>query len=143
MKITPAEKTDYGILRTLFLQERRSTFYWLDPSVFQLKDFDTLTKGETILVARIGETVVGFISIWMKSRFIHHLYVDQDHQSKGIGSALLKAAIQITDLPITLKCLENNSRAVIFYQQKGFSIKERGLSEHGPYILFELTGSIK
>lgn len=143
MKITPAQKNDYDILRTLFLQERRSTFYWLDPSVFQLKDFDSLTKGEIILVARIDKTVVGFISIWMKNRFIHHLYVDQDYQSKGIGSALLQAAIQKTDFPITLKCLENNTKAVIFYQQKGFTIKERGLSEHGPYILFELTKSIK
>ncbi|MCC9016311.1 GNAT family N-acetyltransferase [Flavobacterium lipolyticum] len=143
MEITAFRKSDYEPLRTLFLNERRRTFSWLDPSEFQLKDFDRDTRGELILVARHHEVPIGFISIWMKNYFVHHLYVDEQHQGESIGTELLKAAIQKTKLPITLKCLENNSKAVAFYLKKGFFSIERGQSGHGPYILFELTGSIK
>ncbi|GIQ57303.1 GCN5 family acetyltransferase [Flavobacterium collinsii] len=142
MEITALRKNDYESLRTLFLNERQRTFSWFDPSEFQLKDFDRDTKGELILVARHNEIPVGFISIWMKDYFIHHLYVDEQYQSKGIGTELLKAAIKKTKLPITLKCLENNSKAVAFYLKKGFFATERGQSEHGGYILFELNENI-
>jgi GNAT superfamily N-acetyltransferase len=142
MKITAIQKSDYEPLRNLFLKERQSTFSWLDPSEFQLKDFDRDIKGELVMVARIDGVPVGFISIWMKDHFIHHLYVDNDYQSKNIGTELLKAAIEKTHLPITLKCLENNAKAVEFYFKKGFAAIERGQSEHGGYILFELSQNI-
>lgn len=138
MKIVPIRKNDYDSLRKLFLKERQNTFHWLDPLEFQLNDFDRYTKGEVILVAILDDIPVGFISIWMKGNFIHHLYIHQNHQGKGIGTELLKAAIQKTKLPITLKCLENNTKAVEFYLKKGFFAVERGQSEHGGYILFEL-----
>lgn len=142
MEIIKIRKSDHDILRTLFLKERQRTFSWLDPSEFQLKDFERATKGELILVAIIERIPVGFISIWMKDHFIHHLYIDQNYQGKGIGTALLKAAIDKTGLPITLKCLEHNTKAVIFYGKKGFICIERGQSEHGAYILFELEAPI-
>lgn len=142
IKIVSIRKSDYDTLRNLFLKERQNTFYWLDPLEFQLKDFDRYTKGEVILVAIIDNIPVGFISIWMKDNFIHHLYIDQNHQGKGIGTQLLKAAIKKTKLPITLKCLENNTKAVEFYLRKGFFATERGQSEHGGYILFELLKNI-
>jgi len=138
MKIVPIRKNDYDSLRKLFLKERQNTFHWLDPLEFQLNDFDRYTKGEVILVAILDDIPVGFISIWMKGNFIHHLYIDQNHQGKGIATELIKAAIQKTKLPITLKCLENNTKAVEFYLKKGFFAVERGQSEHGGYILFEL-----
>lgn len=142
MEITKIKKNDYDVLRTLFLKERQTTFSWLDSSEFQLNDFDQYTKGEEILVVRIDGIPVGFISIWTKANFIHHLYIDSNYQNNGIGTALLKAAVPKTNLPATLKCLENNIKAVTFYYKKGFIAKERGQSEHGTYILFELTNPI-
>ncbi|WP_337966661.1 GNAT family N-acetyltransferase [uncultured Flavobacterium sp.] len=142
MKIIPIRKNDYDSLRKLFLKERQNTFHWLDSEEFQLNDFDRYTKGEVILVAILDDIPVGFISIWMKDNFIHHLYIDQKYQGNGIGTELLKAAIQKTKLPITLKCLENNTKAVEFYLKKGFFAVERGQSDHGGYILFELLKNI-
>ena len=55
---------------------------------------------------------------------------------------LLKAAIQKTQFPLTLKCLENNIKAVEFYNNTGFIEKEKGRSENGTYILFELSKDI-
>lgn len=142
MKIAAIKKTDFETLRNLYLNERRRTISWLDPIKFQLKDFDNETKEELILVAYDNDIPIGFISIWMKDNFIHHLYIDQHYQGKNIGTELLKAAIVQTDLPITLKCLENNTNAIAFYLKKGFVAKERGQSEHGEYILFELSENI-
>lgn len=142
MKIAAIKKIDFETLRNLYLNERRRTITWLDPSKFQLKDFDSETKGELILVAHLDDIPVGFISIWMKDHFIHHLYIDHEHQRKNIGTELLKAAILQTHLPITLKCLEKNLKAINFYLKKGFIAIERGQSEHGDYILFELSENI-
>lgn len=138
MEVREIRNTDFDVLRKLFLKERQGTFFWLDPTEFKLNDFEKHIKGELVLVATDQEVPIGFISIWMPNKFIHHFYVDQKYQGKGVGSLLLNAAIQETLLPITLKCLEQNTKAVAFYRKKGFIEKERGLSEHGDYILFEL-----
>lgn len=138
MIIREIKNTDFDVLRKLFLKERQDTFFWLDPTEFKLEDFEKHIKGELVLVAIDQEIPVGFISIWMPNNFIHHFYVDQKYQGKGVGTLLLNAAIQKTLLPITLKCLEENTKAVAFYRKKGFIEKERGPSEHGDYILFEL-----
>lgn len=143
MEIAPIKKTDYNALRNLFLNGRKSTFSWLDTSNYQLKDFDKEIHGEEVLVASIDNVVIGFISIWMPNNFIHHLYVDKKYHRKGVGTQLLKAAIEKTKFPITLKCLENNTKAVAFYRRKGFIDKERGPSTNGDYILFELSENIK
>lgn len=138
MKIVEIRKTDFEPLRNLFLAERKRTFSWLDTE-YQLEDFDKETQGELVLTALIDDIPVGFISIWMPNNFIHHLYVDHNHKGRKIGTELVKAAIEKTSFPITLKCLENNTKAVDFYKRKGFIEKEKGQSENGPYILFELS----
>ena len=142
MEIREIRNTDFDVLRKLFLKERQDTFFWLDPSEFKLDDFEKHIKGELVFVAIHEEIPIGFISIWMPNKFIHHFYVDQNYQGKGVGTLLLNAAIQETLLPITLKCLEQNTKAVAFYRKKGFIEKERGPSEHGGYILFELQENI-
>ncbi|WP_281232568.1 GNAT family N-acetyltransferase [Flavobacterium gelatinilyticum] len=142
MKITEVIQTDFEALRTLFLEERQRTFSWLDTSEFHLEDFDKQTQGEVILIAKINDTIVGFISVWMPNNFIHHLYIDNQYQGQNIGTELLKAVIQITQFPITLKCLQNNKKAVAFYRRKGFIEKSKGESPNGTYILFELSKEI-
>ncbi len=142
MKITEAGKNDYEALKKLFLEERKRTFSWLDTSEYQLDDFEKQTQGEYILTALIDDIPVGFISIWKPNNFIHHLYVDQNHQGKKIGTELIKGAIAVVKLPLTLKCLENNTKAVEFYKKIGFAEKGKGDSANGTYIIFELTKNI-
>jgi len=143
IEIIEARTKDYEHLQSLFLRERQNTFFWLDASEFLLEDFEKHTQGEFILVALLDDIPIGFISIWLPNNFIHHIYIDQKYQSKGIGTALLKAAIKKTNFPITLKCLEQNHKAVDFYNRKGFVQKEKGFSENGDYILFALLENIR
>lgn len=139
MKIVEIRKSDLDSLRKIFLEERQTTFSWVDSATFHLHDFDTETEGEYILVAILDDITIGFISIWMPDNFIHHLYVDKKYHGKGIGTQLVKAALKKTNFPVTLKCLEKNIQAVIFYKRKGFIEKGKGESKQGTFILFELV----
>lgn len=143
IRIIECREKDIDALRNLYFNSRRSTFPWADKSQFQLSDFDKQTEGEDILVALSGEIPVGFISVWAVDNFIHHLYVGETCQNQTIGTQLLKAAIDRLNFPIRLKCEESNEKAASFYRKKGFAEKERGQSETGTYILFELTKTIK
>lgn len=142
VEIIKFRQSDLDALRELFLKVRQSTFVWADRTTFDLPDFDVQTKGEYILTALHQEKVIGFISVWMRDNFIHHLYIDPAFHKRGIGKMLLKAAMEQTKLPVTLKCLERNAEAVAFYEKIGFTEKGRGDNENGPYILFALNHKI-
>ncbi|MFH6945781.1 GNAT family N-acetyltransferase [Flavobacterium sp. FlaQc-50] len=134
---------DLDALRQLFLKVRQETFIWADPETFDLLDFDVQTKGEYILTALYDEKVIGFISVWMRDNFIHHLYIDEAFHKLGIGKRLLNEVIKRAKFPLVLKCLEKNTEAISFYKKVGFVEKARNENENGPYILFELNQKIE
>jgi ribosomal protein S18 acetylase RimI-like enzyme len=127
-----------GPLRQLYLAARQQAFTWLDASTFALADFDTVTRGETILVALQQEVPVGFIAWWPPESFIHSLFVAPEQVGKGIGTALLQACLAQISRPATLKCLQQNQQALGFYQRQGWIIREAGDSAEGPYFLLML-----
>ena len=143
LKIIQFQESDLNALRYLFLSIRQKTFTWKDQTTFDLLDFDKETQGEDILTAFYDNKIVGFISVWMPTNFIHHLYIDEECQNRGIGKALLKAAIEKTKLPVRLKCLEKNTGAIEFYKRIGFTEKEKGGIKDDSYILFELNDEIE
>lgn len=138
LQIVEKNKNYIADLRRIFLEVRQKTFYWLDTQNYNLTDFDHQTEAEFVLVALFDNKVVGFISLWLRGNFIHHFYIDDEYQQHKIGTQLLEEAIQIMKTPITLKCLEKNTRAVEFYKNKGFVVTEKGISDHGDYLLFTL-----
>jgi ribosomal protein S18 acetylase RimI-like enzyme len=139
IQIFEKNKNHIPDLKRIFLEVRQKTFYWLEDSIeYNLDDFDRETAGEFVLVAVLNNKAVGFISLWLPDNFIHHLYIDEGHQHKNIGTILLNEAIKTMNSPITLKCLIQNTKAVEFYIKKGFIEKEKGFSNHGEYILFVL-----
>ncbi|MGL4624417.1 MAG: GNAT family N-acetyltransferase [Culicoidibacterales bacterium] len=85
-------------------------------------DFVTDTVGELIFVATVAERIVGFIGLWEIDAFIHHLYIAEDYQHRGIGSQLIMTMQQLCPEPLSLKCLTTNTRALQFYGNHGFTI---------------------
>lgn len=138
LQIVEKNKNHIADLQRIFLEVRQKTFYWLDPQKYNLTDFDFETEGELVLVAVVDKQVTGFISLWLRNNFIHHFYIDEMYQSHKIGTKLLDEAIDIMRKPITLKCLEKNTKAIEFYKNKGFEAVDKGVSDHGDYILFIL-----
>ena len=103
MEVTPyLEEAHRDVLRRIYLEARRATFQWLDTSTFAACDFDRDTAGESILVL-CDQEVVGFSSVWLPDRFLHHLYLDPGLKRNGYGSELLKQTVASVIGPMRLK----------------------------------------
>lgn len=139
--VTIVERRDGDLpaLRKLFLKVRQDTFTWADPASFDSLDFDKETEGEYILVALLQNRLIGFISVWTEDSFIHHLYVDREHQRQGIGTSLLNAIMEKINFPVRLKCMQQNVPALDYYHRRGFVHKARGETVTGSFILLELN----
>ncbi len=142
LRIRRARSGDTPQLEQLFLETRCHTFYWEDPTKFQLEDYQKQTVGEEVFVAE-GEGIIAFISVWTQDRppFIHHLFVSPDHQRKGVGTKLVHSLATWLPPPYRLKCLAQNLGARIFYKKMGWVGLEEGTSPEGDYILLELKGT--
>lgn len=134
--IQEAKKEDYNDLRKLFLNTRQEDFYWMEAEKIKLEDFDSSTEGELILVAKINDDIVGFVSIWEEDKFIHNLFVSSRFKRCGVGKALINECIKVIGLPLTLKCVIANENAMEFYLSQGWTIEDEVI-EKEPYYLMK------
>lgn len=107
-------------LRQLYLESRRETFYWDDPELMHIEDFDRDTEDELIFVAESQQKIIGFISLYVPDNFIHCLFVDSSFKGQGAGHLLLEKAKQQLQRPMKLKCLSRNTPALAFYEKEGW-----------------------
>lgn len=70
------------------------------------------------LVAEESTKVTGFIAT--SGAFIDQLFVDPDHQRRGIGTSLLTTALQMLTPPVTLTVFKENAPARRLYERHGF-----------------------
>lgn len=133
--ITAFEENDREELRRIYKEVRASTFTWLNQQVIDLASFDQDTAGEFIWVAKINAEIVGFISVWLEDSFIHHLYIKDSFQHKGIGTKLLNHIRETIKAEMTLKCLEKNKAALNFYLKNGWKPRAKGISDEGTFLL--------
>jgi len=140
MKIRKAKESDIPQLEKIFLTARQQTFTWENLDKFKLTDYKNATDGEIVFVAEEAGEIVGFISVWEHDAhpFIHHLYISADHQRKGIGTLLIKSLFTRLRRPYRLKCVLKNQSAIAFYLKNNWLEIDRGISEYGEYVLFEL-----
>lgn len=138
INIREVRPNDWGALQKLFLESRRQTYTWAAVDGFQLTDLDRETRDERILVAEDqASEIIGFISMQDHENFIHHLYVESLHQSRGVGRALLMSLPNWPNATYRLKCLRQNHQAMSFYENCGFIAVDSGVAEHGKFVLFE------
>ena len=74
----------------------------------------------SILVAEIGDDVVGFIAFTDDE--LAWLYVDPSHYRKGIGAALIQAVLFETRVPLNAEVLNGNNAALAAYRKAGFEV---------------------
>ena len=139
IEISEIHEGDLVMLQQLFLSVRRDTFDWLDTLDYKLEDFNEQTVNEFILVARHDNIVIGFISLWLPDSFIHHLYIKNEYQATGVGTALLQRIKNIVTPPIRLKCLKKNEIALSFYKRNGFEEKENGVGPEGEFSILQFV----
>lgn len=125
---------DRGRCAQIYQDRRTDTFTWVDSSRFSLADFERDTAGEKIWVFILGEVITGFASVFLDGSFLHHLYVDENCEGKGVGSSLMDFVEQNVEHPIFLKCLERNERALKFYLARGWVEDSRGETDLGSHL---------
>ena len=118
----------------------------IDPDKIPNEDFQkhyTLIKNNPfhkILVAKIGQEIIGTTTLLIEPKFIHNLsfvghiedvVVSDKHQGKGIGRRLINRAIEISQekncYKVILDCKDN---MVDYYKQCGFLSKERQMARY-------------
>jgi len=135
INIRPAVSKDAVRIAEVEIFNYRLNFYPVFRNdYFYFAELNVLTKAESNMdhienmwVYDDG-VVKGFICIY--GREVRKLFVEPVLQSLGIGSELLKFAIEKFDTD-RLWVLEKNIRAISFYERHGFNLTEEKKYEEG------------
>ena len=136
MKIRPATPSDFPTIATIHAQSWQDTYAdvlsadYLTSQVFiDFKQYwlEIAMRIEgVILVAEDGESggIIGFIAIWCQpDPLIDNLHIKSASRSRGVGTALMKAAaqklIQQDHKTAYLWVVAKNVRAIRFYERLG------------------------
>ncbi len=126
----------------LYQSVRQQIFTWEKPEKFKFYDYHESVAGEEVWVAEVKNAhaipeIAGFISVYAKTSFIHNLFIASEWQGHGIGTKLLKKALECFPQPLTLKVHIGNMRACRYYEKLGW--RRIGTDERTvePYHLYE------
>ena len=130
MIIRKPKLKDIPQLESLFQVTRRHTFFSRPKDEVQIDDYQDLTVGEEVWLAEENKTILGFVSAYLDTGFIHNLFVHPDHQNKGIGSRLLKKMETRLTRPMTLKVAMDNMGVISFYEKHGWYVVSEQPDDH-------------
>ncbi len=139
ISVRPYGPTDRARCAEIYVAARRVAFHWVPPDRFSSDDFVRDTADEDIHVAQGRAAdgtadLLGFVSVFLPGRFVHHLYVDPDHRRAGIGRLLIRHAIGLRPPPWRLKCVAANTAALSFYRSEGWVEEGRGTDDLGLHL---------
>src|SRR5262249_10262137 len=77
-----------------------ATFTWRPKGWFKAADFLDHARNEEVYIAESHGAMLGLMSFFRPSNFIHSLYIAVSAQGFGIGTALIEAAEKIADGPL-------------------------------------------
>ena len=94
--------------------------------------------GETFILA-VDNAVIGFCS-WSAERIVG-LYVDPNHQGRGIGSLLLRHGEgALRSNGVTISQIHSSLPAVSFYEAHGYAVAGRAMySSRGGLLMADAT----
>jgi len=118
--IRRARADEMAACAALYVRAGDAAFTWRPKGWFTAADFLRFSNAEEVYVACSHGAILGLLSFFRPSNFVHALYIDPLAQGFGIGTALLKAAEKFASGPLSLKTDEPNIRARRFYERHGF-----------------------
>jgi ribosomal protein S18 acetylase RimI-like enzyme len=90
-----------------------------------------------------GETLVGLVAAYEGEAklYVTNVSTDPRYLNKGIGNALMKMSEEFCGLNnlkyIQLEVKPQNQKAILFYEKRGFEIKNIGTGGWGREIIYE------
>lgn len=139
IEVRAAEIADYQALTQLFTHRNAYSqtlqLPFPSPELWR-KRLAEQSDGHHMLVAIVAGALVGNLGLTRLTRARRShvgeigMAVRDDWQGKGVGSALLQAAIDLTDKWLALRRLElrvyaDNERAIALYRKFGFEVEGR------------------
>ena len=103
-------------------QRRKGQPFEEDQAYFR----DVILVNNDVWVVEVDEQPAAFLAI--AGDFIDQLYVDPDHQRRGLGKALLDHAKSLSPEHLWLYTLQINTDGRAFYEKNGFRIVKLGIS---------------
>jgi len=99
-----------------------------------------VARDSQVWIAAIEEQPVGLLAI--RDDLVGQLYVEPAFQGRGIGTALLDLAKELSPHGLSLFTHRRNARARAFYERRGFRAVAFGVSpppESEPDVRYEWT----
>jgi len=136
------------ILKT-FYENNNKTFYpELSVQVSSISDYiEKIKNNAEIFEAYDNDLLIGVVAIYLnnletKTGFITSVIIDKEYHKNGIGSELIKNAINYAKekgfKKITLEVFSNNVLAIKLYSKNGF-VKKAGNCKDNGFINMELV----
>lgn len=130
-RLRPEELTEAA---ALYERVATATLHWMPAGAHTAAGFVKQAEDEAVFVAVAGRRIVGIAALYEPDSFLHSLYVDDEWQGRGVGTALLAAAAEAAAGPLSLKVEVRNGRARAFYAGHGFAAREYGEADGSAWI---------
>ncbi len=79
-----------------------------------------LVPAARIMLAEADGTLIGFITVDLKTMYVDQVVVAPEHWGSGVAPALLDEAKRLSPRGLILHVNKDNARAIRFYEKHGF-----------------------
>ena len=119
---------DLDQVMELWLNTNLSGHAFIDQTYWQkhVEEVKKMLPYADVIVYEKQGRILGFLGI--QKGYLAGIFVDENHQSMGIGKRLLEYA-KGRYPSLTLHVYEKNQQAIAFYQREGFTFKDKSMEQ--------------
>lgn len=133
MMVRSATPEDQPICAQIFVETVSATFPHEPDDAKTAAAYADSVTGEQQWVAYNESDIVGYISVYWPTNFIHSLYIRPASQGLGAGRLLLAEVRKLAKGDMELKTDKANERAFAFYRRLGWRVVGEGMAATGPW----------
>ncbi len=142
-RIRPYRPADIEQVILLWHETKKQAFPYVDVmQSYSIEDdrayfSGVILKESQVWIAEERGIILGFMAL--EADLVDQLFVINDRQRSGVGSALLNKAREINPEGLSVYTFQKNQSARNFFEKQGFLIKKMGISpspENEPDLLF-------
>ena len=141
-EIRRAGPNDQAACAAVFIATVTATFPTEPPEGRTAAAYANSVAGEEQWAAFLNGRIIGYISVYWPTNFIHSLYVLPAHQGRGVGTALMKTVLTCAQGDLELKTDKGNRRAYDFYRRQGWRVVGEGMAATGPWWRLRTSGGV-
>lgn len=142
VQVRKAAAEDQAACTRIFIETVAATFPNEPAAGRTAAAYAESVAGEEQWVALFQDQIIGYISVYWPTNFIHSLYVLPAFQGRGAGQSLLAAVRQHAKGDLELKTDKANARAFAYYRRLGWRVVGEGMAATGPWWRLRWSGGI-